>query len=153
MFSCNLPPALLAEWPGSFTCYCDNSAWNGYQNKSQPRKLTPEIKMITPLLQGLEFATFQSRVWCSNHWAIPTSTNRCVACCATVCLHWLREGWQWVHLLLNGSRQWRRNCSAGDSIITLSEQGQKLLSTIFREITLRPWKKMERFFLITDFEV
>ena len=21
-FSCNLPPALLAEWPGSFTCYC-----------------------------------------------------------------------------------------------------------------------------------
>ena len=24
MFSCNLPPALLAEWPGSFTCYCGN---------------------------------------------------------------------------------------------------------------------------------
>ena len=21
MFSCNLPPALLAEWPRSFTCY------------------------------------------------------------------------------------------------------------------------------------
>ena len=24
VFSCNLPPALLAEWPGSFTCYCGN---------------------------------------------------------------------------------------------------------------------------------
>ena len=24
MFSCNLPPALLAEWPGSFMCYCVN---------------------------------------------------------------------------------------------------------------------------------
>ena len=25
MFSCNLPPALLAEWPGYFTCYCSNT--------------------------------------------------------------------------------------------------------------------------------
>ena len=25
MFSCNLPPALLAEWPGSYTCYCGNT--------------------------------------------------------------------------------------------------------------------------------
>ena len=25
MFSCNLPPALLAEWPGSCTCYCGNT--------------------------------------------------------------------------------------------------------------------------------
>ena len=24
MFDCNLPPALLAEWPQSFTCYCGN---------------------------------------------------------------------------------------------------------------------------------
>ena len=24
MFICNLPPALLAEWPGSFTCHCSN---------------------------------------------------------------------------------------------------------------------------------
>ena len=23
--SCNLPPALLAEWPGSFTCHCGNT--------------------------------------------------------------------------------------------------------------------------------
>ena len=25
IFSCNLPPALLAEWPGSFACYCSNT--------------------------------------------------------------------------------------------------------------------------------
>ena len=25
VFSCNLPPALLAEWPESFTCYCGNT--------------------------------------------------------------------------------------------------------------------------------
>ena len=25
MFSCNLPPALLAEWPGSFMCYCSGT--------------------------------------------------------------------------------------------------------------------------------
>ena len=25
VFSCNLPPALLAERPGSFTCYCSNT--------------------------------------------------------------------------------------------------------------------------------
>ena len=25
VFSCTLPPALLAEWPGTFTCYCVNT--------------------------------------------------------------------------------------------------------------------------------
>ena len=39
--------------------------WNGYRNKSQHRKLTLEKKIIPPLLQGLEPATFQS--WVSNH--------------------------------------------------------------------------------------
>ena len=33
MFSCNLPPALLAEWLGSFMCYCSNS--NGRSNIQQ----------------------------------------------------------------------------------------------------------------------
>ena len=46
--------------------------WNGYQNKSQHRKSTLEKKILPPLLQGFEPATFQSRVRCSNHWAIPT---------------------------------------------------------------------------------
>ena len=45
--------------------------WNGYRNKSQHRKSTLEKKILPPLLQGFEPATFQSRVRRSNHWAIP----------------------------------------------------------------------------------
>jgi len=40
---------------------------NGYRNKSQHRKLTKENKILPPLLQGFEPATFQSRVRRSNH--------------------------------------------------------------------------------------
>ena len=45
--------------------------WNGYRNKSQHRKSTLEKKILPPFQQGFEPATFQSRVWRSNHWAIP----------------------------------------------------------------------------------
>ena len=45
--------------------------WNGYRNKSQHRKSTLEKKILPPFQQGFEPATFQSRVRCSNHWAIP----------------------------------------------------------------------------------
>ena len=45
--------------------------WNGYRNKSQHRKLTLEKKILPPLQQGFEPVTFRSRVWRSNHWAIP----------------------------------------------------------------------------------
>ena len=45
--------------------------WNGYRNKSQHRKLTLEKKILLPLQQGFEPATFRSRVRRSNHWAIP----------------------------------------------------------------------------------
>ena len=44
--------------------------WNGYRNKSQHRKLTLEKKILPPLLQGFKPMTFQSRVWCFDHWAI-----------------------------------------------------------------------------------
>ena len=70
-FSCNLPSALLAKWPGSVTCYCSTmGTW--YQNKSQHRKLTLEKEILLLLLLGLKPTTFQSWVWCSNHWAIPS---------------------------------------------------------------------------------
>ena len=47
--SCNLPPALLAEWPGSFMCCCGNTGeWNRYENRSQHRKLTLEKKILPP---------------------------------------------------------------------------------------------------------
>ena len=71
MFSCNLPPALLAEWLGFFTCYRGNTGWNGYRNKSQHRKSTLEKRILPPFQQGFKPATFQSRVRRSNHWAIP----------------------------------------------------------------------------------
>ena len=46
--------------------------WNGYWNNSrQHRKLTTGNKILPPLLDGLEPATFQSRVRRSNHWVIP----------------------------------------------------------------------------------
>ena len=45
--------------------------WNGYRNKSQHRKSTLEKKILPAFQQGFEPATFQSRVRCSNHWAIP----------------------------------------------------------------------------------
>ena len=45
--------------------------WNGYRNKSQHRKSALEKKILPPFQQGFEPATFQSRVRCSNHWAIP----------------------------------------------------------------------------------
>ena len=45
--------------------------WNGYRNKSQHRKSTMEKKILPPLQQGFEPATFQSRVRRFNHWAIP----------------------------------------------------------------------------------
>ena len=45
--------------------------WNGYRKKSQHRKSTLEKKILPPLQQGFEPATFQSRVRRSNHWATP----------------------------------------------------------------------------------
>ena len=62
VFSCNLPPALLAEYPGSFPCYCGNTGWNGYRSKSHHMKLTIGKKTILPLLPGLEPETFRSPV-------------------------------------------------------------------------------------------
>ena len=44
MFSCNLLPVLLAEWPGSFMCHCGNTGVEQTPNKSQHTKLTLERK-------------------------------------------------------------------------------------------------------------
>ena len=45
--------------------------WNGYRNKSQHRKMILEKKILPPLQQEFEPATFRSRVRRSNHWTIP----------------------------------------------------------------------------------
>ena len=73
MFSCNLPPAHLAEWQGLLRATAVTRGWNGYRNKSQHRKLTLAKKILPPLQQGFEPTTFWSRVRRSNHWAIPAT--------------------------------------------------------------------------------
>ena len=62
--------------------------WNGYRNKSQHRKSTPEKKIIPPLQQGFEPATFRSRVRRSNHWAIPAPKQSLVSGPTTIQTVW-----------------------------------------------------------------
>ena len=71
VFSCNLPQALLAEWPGSFTCYYLNTGEKMDTKISQHRKLTLEKKILPPHFRELEPETIQPYVWHSNHWIIP----------------------------------------------------------------------------------
>ena len=67
--------------------------WNGYRNKSQHRKLTLEKKILPPLQQGFEPATFRSRVRPrrSNHWAIPAPRMRVSQCVKVVRRRYLRR--------------------------------------------------------------
>ena len=71
VIKCNLPLALFAEWPGSFTCHCGNTGLEHTRNKSQNRNLTLEKKILPLLLPGFEHATFPSRVRRSNQQDIP----------------------------------------------------------------------------------
>ena len=71
VFRCNLPPALLAESPGPFTCHYGNTGVEPTPNNSQYTKLTPEEKILPLLLPGFELTTFRSRV--------PRSYQRAIA--------------------------------------------------------------------------
>ena len=62
VFRCNLPPALLAEWSGSFACHCGNKGVERTPNESQHIKLTLEKKILPSLLLGFKLANFRSRV-------------------------------------------------------------------------------------------
>ena len=75
-FRCNLPAALLAEWPGSFMCHCGNTGVEWTPNKSQHRKLTLEKKILLPLLQDFKPITFRSQVRHSTNCAIPTPVTK-----------------------------------------------------------------------------
>ena len=55
---CNLPPALLAEWPGSFKCHCSSTEVGQTLNKSLHTKRTLRRKNLLLLLPGLELATW-----------------------------------------------------------------------------------------------
>ena len=73
IFRCNLPPALLAKWPGSFICQCSNEGMEWTPNRSQHTKLTLDKKILPLLLPGFKLTTFQLWVWQwhSYHKAIP----------------------------------------------------------------------------------
>ena len=58
----------LAEWPGSFTCYCGNTGVEQIPNKSQHRKSTLEKKILPPLLQGFE-------PWPFSHESVALTTE------------------------------------------------------------------------------
>ena len=93
VFRCNLLPALLAEWPGSFTPHCGNTGVEQTSNKSQHTKLTLKEKILPPLLPKSELTTFRSRVSCSNQQAFPAlpdlghSTHRRWRCQKTSSQH------------------------------------------------------------------
>ena len=76
VFICNLPSALLSEWPGSFVCYCSNMGVERIL-KIRVRKLTLEKKILLPLLWGLEpdhesyaLTTELSPLPCSPSWPL-----------------------------------------------------------------------------------
>ena len=79
MYACLAVTCHLRFWQndrGLLRATAVTRGWNGYRNKSQHRKLTLEKKILPPLLQGFEPATFRSRVRRSNHWAIPAPQRR-----------------------------------------------------------------------------
>ena len=74
VYACLAVTCHLHFWQNNRDLLCATAVtrgWNGYRNKSQHRKLTLEKRILPPLLQGFEHATFRSRVRRSNHWAIP----------------------------------------------------------------------------------
>ena len=66
MFRCNLPPALLAEWPGDFTCHCGNTEVEQTLNKCQHTKLMLDknILLLQPVFNNLMINGPFVLFWC-----------------------------------------------------------------------------------------
>ena len=70
VFSCNLPSAVWAEWPGSFTCYYGNAGLYRYRKSAWKADPGEENSPTAPA--GLEpLLTSWSWVQRSNHSTIP----------------------------------------------------------------------------------
>ena len=70
VFNCNLPSAVWAEWPGSFTCYYGNAGW--YRCRKRAWKADPGEENSPTAPAGLEPPlTSWSSVQRSNHSTIP----------------------------------------------------------------------------------
>ena len=70
VYACLAVTCHLHFWQDDQDLLCATAVirgWNGYRKRSLHRKLTLEKKILPPLPQGFEPATFQSQVWCSNH--------------------------------------------------------------------------------------
>ena len=59
VFSCNWPPALLAEGPASFTCYCSNMRVEQIPKQESAQKVDLGEENSPAALTGLEPATSQ----------------------------------------------------------------------------------------------
>ena len=84
LFRCNLPCALLAEWPGSFMYHCSNTGVEWTLNKSQYTKLTLEKNIFLLLLPGFKLATFWSWVRRFSNklsWLAPAKSKMGWLCC------------------------------------------------------------------------
>ena len=129
MFNCNLPPtALLAEWPRSFMCYCNNTVVDWILEYESARKADLGEEN-SPAGTGAHI--LQITVRCCNHWAIHAPDvfllvwgrtfslqanlmkyiSKCVCVCVSVhvCVHKIeREGeGEFIYIYLE--RVWERD--------------------------------------------
>ena len=98
VYACLAVTCHLHFWQNDRDLLCATAVtrgWNRYRNKSQHRKSTLEKKILLPLQQGFEPATFQSQVRRSNHRAIPApyycleyvAVLMSMNACMSICLH------------------------------------------------------------------
>ena len=123
--------------------------WNGYRNKSQHRKLTLEKKILLPLQQGFEPATFRSQVRRSNHCAIPAQLHRHKQQAAEMTLAWLpmwgggmgggrgsgtkASGWVKAHSKFKITLlSYQKNLICGETYIPYSYWTSYIFHTIFQ---------------------
>ena len=76
VFSYNLPPTFLAEWPQYVICHCTKKAVEQTYNENQHR-LILEKKILLLLLPEIELVTIWSWVWHSTNWAISLPIEWC----------------------------------------------------------------------------
>ena len=87
VFSCNLLPALLAGWPGSFTCYCGKTGVEGTPNYEPHGQRTQGKNILPPLLPGLEPETFRSQLRRSTTELSPLAAFRVLLSSIVYCDH------------------------------------------------------------------
>ena len=76
VFSCNLPPTLMAEWPGSVMCYCGNTNRGGMDTEITAQKVDPgEENSDAPAGTWIRDLSITSPSLYQYHWAILAPLN------------------------------------------------------------------------------